>query len=137
MVLDINVKWDTMTEAEEQAQYNGRERQAPEVGYLFYNAASRICLRTLAAKHDLPRLLHDVFEGWPAWYEGCYAYGPRCKSGLEHYQNVLVETQRTLEAKLPRTDDLVYYQEELHNWITFIDFILAHADKPGLRIEFT
>jgi hypothetical protein len=134
MVTDIYVRWDDMTVDEENAQYTGRT-QAPESGYVFYNAADREFLKCFAQSYEVPTLMREPFVQWK-YIEPAYYYASSHDKGLLAYQEQLYDA---LEAgqEFQGTEGYEYYQEMVLHWIKLIDFILAHADKNGLRVEFT
>ena len=149
MGLDIYCRWgdvnedgeviNGMTEAEKQAQYTGYN-DAPEAGYMRYNWLG---VGFVTAAAEVLDIQSPIAALWPDWQgsnsEELIVDADQMARLVEARSAInawLLDMPATPQAMIPDESNRVYFLGKLRKTIAMIDFIEAHKDCKGLRLEF-
>jgi len=135
MGLDIYVRWDTITDNEQNAQYTGM-RDAPDVGYLRFNWAGVRFMREFSAEHNAPEPIKETFQDWYGSNGEGYPVTRDKLHRLLAYQSRLEGWLVEHPPVRPLDDDWEYYYRKIQAWIKLIDFIHSKIDEPGLAVVY-
>ena len=106
------------------------------MGYLRYSWGGAGWVRTTAAALGVPSPIRALFPGWEGSNGEVLAVTP---AELERLRGVRAEVAAALDGGFVgpvEADGLEAFKQCLRDTVGFINFVEAHADRPGLRIEF-
>lgn len=144
MGLDIYVRWDDMTDEEQNAQYTGY-RDSCETGYLRFNWTGVKVCRCIADKTGAPNPIRHLFSEWNGSNGEELFVDDDVMRRLSDNRTQLAEWLRSSIPQEIRLDDFPdenpvglrqWFVGKVHGAMTMINFVELNKDKPNLRIEF-